>query len=254
MIMIIKKVCKWTTLSIGGLILAGVGAAGCAGIYFKDTAVQFYSENRTRLQGYSQQISSQSGNIITLLDEFQKAPEAFKGEITNLETQLTNEIEKIKTTVNSINSNINGQNIPEIEQTKNQLNSTISTVQSELSNVSSQVNQVVDQVASYIPQETVDSVKNIINKVNTDILPAFDNVLNTVTPEVFEQYYGLGTYVMAGVGLGVLGLGLITTFISLIFYKSVDGKVVRRGSEKKELKSHLKYILKKYPELKKELL
>ena len=120
--------------------------------------------------------------------------------------------------------------------------------------VSTGIDNVNGEVGSIVNNGIVEEIKTFLNTVKTDYLPKVNKITNDITPEKFSEYYGFTSTVMVAVSGSILGLGLLSGLLTFAFYKNVDGKLVRKTSQKNELTNHVKYILKKYPEIKEKII
>ena len=121
------------------------------------------------------------------------------------------------------------------------------------STISDSVDKISNEIGSVTNSEIVNQIKTFLGAVKADYLPKVNEITAEVTPEKFGEYYGFVATVMVAVSGSILGLGLLSGILTYAFYKNVDGKLIRKSSQKSELTNHVKYILKKYPEIKEKI-
>ena len=256
MIGMVKKLTKTIVLAVGTIILGAVCTVGAAGLYFKEDTVNFYTQIRDQVQNISKTLEDGIDQFNSTIDKVQTLPEQLKKQFS----QYKGEFEKIATELEQQANKIDSQK-PIIPPFVNKADSSSSSQLRELANqikqagstISDGVDKISNEVGSVTNSEIVNQIKTFLGTVKADYLPKVNEITTEVTPEKFGEYYGFAATVMVAASGSILGLGLLSSILTYAFYKNVDGKLIRKSSQKSELTNHVKYILKKYPEIKEKI-
>lgn len=254
MVGMVRKLTKTVVLSVGTIVLGAVCAVGAAGMYFKEDSVKFYSQMRTEVQSISKSLESGIDQFNQMIDKVETLPGELKIEFDKHKQSFEDIAQKLEEQANQIGK----QNPPllstgtsttseELKQLAKQIRDTSTAISAGIDNVNGEVGSIVNN-------GIVKEIKTFLNTVKTDYLPKVNIITNDITPEKFSEYYGFTSTVMVAVSGSILGLGLLSGLLTFAFYKNVDGKLVRKTSQKNELTNHVKYILKKYPEIKEKII
>ena len=256
MVGMIRKLTKTIVLAVGTIILGAVCTVGTAGLYFKEHSVKFYTQIRDQVQNISKTLEDGINEFNETIDKVQELPTSIKTEFVKYKDNFDQIATKLEEQANELN-----KHQPSQLSTSTKVDSTPSAQLRELAKqikeaggaISDGVNKISDQVGFVTSSEIVVQIKTFLGTVKTDYLPKVNQITVEVTPEKFSEYYGFTATVMVVVSGSVLGLGLLSGLLTYVFYKNVDGKLVRKSSQKSELTNHVKYILKKYPEIKEKI-
>ncbi|WPL38633.1 MG_279/MG_280 family protein [Malacoplasma iowae] len=260
MVNMVRKLTKTVVLGVGTIVLGAVCTVGAVGLYFKEDAVKFYTQIRNEVQSISSTLDKGIDQFNTTIDKVETLPEELKTEFdkykdefnqiaTKLEEQA-NQIESQKPSKSSSNIVVDNSTTSASEQLKE----LAKQIRKAGEGISSGIDSISNSVDSVTSSEIVTQIKTFLNTVKTDYLPKVNQIIAQVTPEKFSEYYGFGATVMVATSGSILGLGLLSGLLTFGLYKNVDGKLVRKSSQKSELTSHIKYILKKYPEIKEKII
>ncbi|KFB07723.1 MG_279/MG_280 family protein [Malacoplasma iowae] len=257
MVNMVRKLTKTVVLGVGTIVLGAVCTVGAVGLYFKEDAVKFYTQIRNEVQSISSTLDSGIDQFNTTIDKVQTLPgelktefEKYKGNFEEIASKLekqVNELEQQKPIVPSADKNDTSSTSQQLKELANQIRTAGNGISEGIDSISSSVDSVTSS-------EIVTQIKSFLNTVKTDYLPKVNQIIAQVTPEKFSEYYGFGATVMVATSGSILGLGLLSGLLTFGLYKNVDGKLVRKSSQKSELTSHIKYILKKYPEIKEKII
>ncbi|WPL36473.1 MG_279/MG_280 family protein [Malacoplasma iowae] len=257
MVNMVRKLTKTVVLGVGTIVLGAVCTVGAVGLYFKEDAVKFYTQIRNEVQSISSTLDSGIDQFNTTIDKVQTLPgelktefEKYKGNFEEIASKLekqANELEQQKPIVPSADKNDTSSTSQQLKELANQIRTAGNGISEGIDSISSSVDSVTSS-------EIVTQIKSFLNTVKTDYLPKVNQIIAQVTPEKFSEYYGFGATVMVATSGSILGLGLLSGLLTFGLYKNVDGKLVRKSSQKSELTSHIKYILKKYPEIKEKII
>ena len=256
MVGMIRKLTKTIVLAVGTIILGAVCTVGTTGLYFKEDAVNFYTQLRDQVQNISKTLEDGINEFYKTIDKVQELPTSIKTEFGKYKDNFDQIATKLVEQANELD-----KQQPSHLPTSTKVDSTPSAQLRELAKqikeaggaISDDVNKISDQVGSVTSSEIVVQIKTFLGTVKTDYLPKVNQITIEVTPEKFSEYYGFTATVMVAVSGSILGLGLLSGLLTYLFYKNVDGKLVRKSSQKSELTNHVKYILKKYPEIKEKI-
>ena len=256
MVGMIRKFTKTIVLAMGTIILGAVCTVGTAGLYFKEDAVNFYIQIRDQVQNISKVLEDGINEFDKTIDKVEELPTSIKTEFGKYKDNFDQIATKLEQQADELDKNQPSQ-LP----TSTKVDSTPSAQLRELAKqikeaggaISDGVNKISDQVGSVTSSEIVVQIKTFLGTVKTDYLPKVNQITIEVTPEKFSEYYGFTATVMVAASGSILGLGLLSGLLTYAFYKNVDGKLVRKSSQKSELTNHVKYILKKYPEIKEKI-
>ena len=256
MVGMIRKLTKTIVLAVGTIILGAVCTVGTEGLYFKEDAVKFYTQIRDQVQNISKTLEDGINEFNETIDKVQELPTSIKTEFVKYKDNFDQIATKLEEQANELN-----KHQPSQLSTSTKVDSTPSAQLRELAKqikeaggaISDGVNKISDQVGFVTSSEIVVQIKTFLGTVKTDYLPKVNQITVEVTPEKFSEYYGFTATVMVVVSGSVLGLGLLSGLLTYVFYKNVDGKLVRKSSQKSELTNHVKYILKKYLEIKEKI-
>ena len=256
MVGVVRKLTKTIVLSVGTVILGAVCAVGGAGLYFKEDAVKFYTQIRNEVTSMSSTLDNGIDQFNKTISEVQTLPENLKTEFAKHQKDFGDIAAKLEQQASELEKN---PIIPSTWKTKNgsqtaqQLRDLATKIKEASNAINTGVNTIAGQVDSVTNSQIVEQIKTFLNTVKTDYLPKVNQITTEVTPEKFSEYYGFTSTVMVAVSGSILGLGLLSGLLTYAFYKNVDGKLVRKSSKKNELTNHVKYILKKYPEIKEKI-
>ena len=258
MIGMARKLTKTIVLTVGTIILGAVCTVGTAGLYFKEDAVNFYTQIRDQVQNISKtledgiyQFNSTIDKVQTLPEELKKQFSQYKEEFEKIATQLEEQADKIDSQKPIIPPPVNKADSS--SSLSAQLKELANQIKQAGSTISDDVDKISNEVGSVTNSEIVNQIKTFLRTVKADYLPKVNEITTEVTPEKFGEYYGFAATVMVAVSGSILGLGLLSGILTYAFYKNVDGKLIRNSSQKSELTNHVKYILKKYPEIKEKI-
>ena len=256
MIGMVRKLTKTIVLAVGTIILGAVCTVGTAGLYFKEDTVNFYTQIRDEVQNISKtledginQFNSTIDKVETLPEELKNQFSQYKGEFEKIATELEKQAEKINSQKSIIPPTVNKAN----SSTSAQLRELANQIKQAGTTISDGVDKISNEVGFVTNSEIVNQIKTFLGTVKADYLPKVNEITTEVTPEKFGEYYGFAATVMVAVSGSILGLGLLSGLLTYAFYKNVDGKLIRKSSQKSELTNHVKYILKKYPEIKEKI-
>lgn len=257
MIGMVKKLTKTIVLAVGTIILGVVCTVGAAGLYFKENTVNFYTQIRDQVQNISKtledgidQFNSTIDKVETLPEELKNQFSQYKGEFEKIGTELEQQADKIDSQKPIIAPPINKA---DSSSSSSQLRELANQIKQAGSTISDSVDKISNEVGSVTNSEIVNQIKTFLGTVKANYLPKVNEINAEITPEKFGEYYGFVATVMVVVSGSILGLGLLSGILTYAFYKNVDGKLIRKSSQKSELTNHVKYILKKYPEIKEKI-
>lgn len=248
------------TISLG--VLMGIGIAG--NVYKQDVINTYNSVHNAMIDENNKDIFT---NINTEIDKLQ-------GTVDSAVTDINNQIQKSKTSLQSLDSLIselekqaNGSNgntkliaafnskagTEDIKQTVENLRKTYDTVNKTITDAETFINENTDTFEQMFQEGGF--VYNLKNTMN-DVQGYYDQLTNFFVqnpPDSFEATYSQTVDLLTIIPAVILGVGLIGTILTFVFYKSVDGRMVRRSSVEKDLTSHVKYLIKKYPRIKENI-
>ncbi|WPL40337.1 MG_279/MG_280 family protein [Malacoplasma iowae] len=258
MVNMVRKLTKTVVLGVGTIVLGAVCTVGAVGLYFKEDAVKFYTQIRNEVKSISSTLDDGINQFNTTIDKVQTLPgelktefEKYKGDFNQIAEKLEKQAEELDKQTKPNTSYEDNTNSSSASQ---QLRDLAQQIKTAGESISSGVDKISSSVDSVTNSQIVGEIKSFLNTVKTDYLPKVNQIIAQVTPEKFSEYYGFGATVMVATSGSILGLGLLSGLLTFGLYKNVDGKLVRKSSQKSELTSHIKYILKKYPEIKEKII
>lgn len=256
MVNMVRKLTKTVVLGVGTIVLGAVCTVGAVGLYFKEDAVKFYTQIRNEVQSISSTLDSGIDQFNTTIDKVEKLPGELKTEFGKYKENFDDIAKKLEEQAEQIESQKPKSSIANGSDSNpsSQLKELAKQIREAGDKISQGVDSISDSVGSVTNSEIVTQIKTFLNTVKTDYLPKVNQIIAHVTPEKFSEYYGFGATVMVATSGSILGLGLLSGLLTFGLYKNVDGKLVRKSSQKSELTSHIKYILKKYPEIKEKII
>lgn len=254
MVGMVRKLTKTVVLSVGTIVLGAVCAVGAAGMYFKEDAVKFYSQMRIEVQSISKSLESGIDQFNQTIDKVETLPSELKIEFDEHKQSFEDIAQKLEEQANQIGQHNSPLPSTGTSTTSEELKQLAKQIRDTSTAISAGIDNVNGEVGSIVNNGIVKEIKTFLNTVKTDYLPKVNIITNDITPEKFSEYYGFTATVMVAVSGSILGLGLLSGLLTFAFYKNVDGKLVRKTSQKNELTNHVKYILKKYPEIKEKII
>lgn len=223
------------------MTLGTVVTAGCfiGGLYCVSKA----DENKAAIDNA---LSSTNGALTNIQTNLNNASNSINSNIDQFKEQAFTVLGQVE---NELSTQINNLTILE-EQLANDTTGTIAIV-SEMRTTFTQLNNEIVAIHNKMQIAiNTDEIKNLITQANTlaqTYIGSVNQALETVTPEKISYYYDTISESLLIIGGVLLGLIVVGSVLSFVFYKKVDGKLVNRFRAKKEVEIHLRKILKKYP-------
>lgn len=261
----LKSLSKFFVITTGTISLVTLMGIGIAGNVYKQDVIEAYnSVHNTMVDENNKDIFT---NVNTELDKLNgtvdKTVDDIKNQINSSKTELTkldDFIKKLEEQASNGGSTKavalfnNKAGTDDIQQTIKQLRDTYNKTNEVLTNAETLVNTEGENVKKLFDEGGfVYELKGTMNTAQG----YFDKLTNFFTenpPDKFEQYYSTTVDTLTIAPAVILGIGIIGSILTFLFYKSVDGKMVRRSSAEKDLTNHVKYLIKKYPNIKDKII
>lgn len=265
----LKSLSKYFVMTTGVVSLGVLVGIGAVGVYYKQQAVDLYvksqnyitkQETRDTLPTIKKTIGDlkttvpENINLVKKqIDEVIPKVSELKGQIDTLESLVKQLEDQANNNSNIIDTILGSKNVKEeIAKLKEQiktLKESYNTASSFLNDAQKMVNDQGDNVLEWFKKDgAVDKVDNAVDSAQY----YYDKILNffeSTPPSEFEYYYSLTANLLLWIPASILLAGAVGGFLTFLFYKNVDGKLVSRSKSKKELTKHVNYILKKNPEI-----
>lgn len=272
----LKSLSKYFVMTTGIVSLGVLIGIGSAGLYYQEQAVQMYEksqnyitsqETQNLLPDVKKSITDMKNTVPSSIDDVKKQINDVKPKLEELKTQ----IDQLQSMVDQLENQLNGggstfigsiigtskdvkeeiaklkAQIKSLQETYNTANKFLTDAQNLIETQGNNVQKLFDEGG------VVDQVDGAVDTAQI----YYDKILDFFqkTPsDQFEYYWGLTANLLVWIPVGILAAGTIGGILTFLFYKNVDGKVVSRAHSKKELTKHVKYIVKKNPEILDELL
>ena len=235
----------------------GVAGLGIAAKKFQPQVVDGYQtvvdsvKNETIPKAFDsvkESVDKISTNFPEYADEINKYIDSLNETLINLNEEIT----KIES---SLISSGTSDTDPLMKLLKTLKESQVST-QKSLEIIQSQLKNTTDFINGQLDKNDAESLYSQINNTINQLEKTYDSFskqINLLPTDSFSKAYGLIADLLIIIPSVILGLGIISWITTKIFYKNVDGKLVRSVGAKKELTKHVKKIIKKYPDIKEEI-
>lgn len=257
----LKSISKWLIITFGSISLLTIMGVGAAGIHFKPQVIEYYTKIRDETQ--KEDNKNIFTNIKGLMNDLETKVNDSKGTIDGLMTSADQQIANLSNIITQLENAVNNQN-PIVQtfsssSTKEDIKKLIQDLKNAKTSLETSVNNIKNDING--PNGAIGTIDNffrpggeadtITGYVNTaeNIFGKVSNVFAETPPDKFESYYSTITVVLTAVPAAILGIGIIGSITGSIFYKKVDGKLVRRSKAKQDLANHIKKIVKKYPDI-----
>ncbi|WP_027121852.1 MG_279/MG_280 family protein [[Mycoplasma] imitans] len=286
MVRFFNKVIRRFIYIVGLVVVLALGGIGVAGVVFNETISTYYKNFQDRnngLLGQTQEILKDVQNIAAN-PEIKTIPRKIDDAISTVGGSL----DEFKTTISNTKDNVASveQSIQEIRDTLKKHEVTFKLVApQDYENAMRRLDEF-EKTAINLRDEVIPSAEKAINNVDMglddarklhdiiNISQLIDNVDKTVAPisnivssliqvnnavssDQFSQNLKFVSLILMSVSFTLLSLGVITLILRLIFYKSVNGYIVKRSKARKQLIEFFEKACYQYPglaeEIKKEL-
>ncbi len=257
----LQSLSKWLIITFGSISLIAIMGVGAAGIHFKKEAIEYYTKLRDETQ--KDQNKNIFTDIKTLMNDLKTSTSGTKEEFDKLMSSAEQQMTSLTTTINELEAAVNNgsstakfassqstqenlkQLIQTLKSTKESLQTSINNVKNNIGGESGAISKIED---FFKPNGSADTITNYVNQAE-GIFNQISNVFAQTPPVKFENYYFSVVVSLTAMPAVILGFGLIGSVTGAMFYTRVDGKLVRRSTAKKELATHIKKIVKKYPDI-----
>ncbi len=237
MINLFKKISKGILITIGTLVSLVTMGIGSAGIYYKQTSIDFYDGLKKEIIDTTQQVKEGLNSAKNLVHEiFTEGKESLKtlnSDLTSLEEQVNN--------------------IKNDTDAKKQIQELIQKIKTATKTIENQIGSTKSDGSTNNNQSEIEGAINKFIDTTTDVTNQIQEIVGSMSSTQFSETYETVTVSMTVVPAVILSVIIVTSIIQLILYKKIDGVRVRRTKAKSDLVKHMKNILKKYPDLKKIL-
>lgn len=268
---LLLKIGKYSMMTFGSIVAVVSLGLGVYGTIYSQQNKDFITTNVSKVNDVVTSVNDNIGELQELssstfqtVEDFKQqaisaintATEQIKQQSSQIDTVIA-ELEKYKEQINQSSTSYpglesilgNGDIIAEIDKlienlktSKEQILTLVDNLSTQITNISNAVN--VQEIQGYV-NTAVDLANKYLGYANT--------IFGNITPSNVDKYYNLTSKILLGVGATLVGLIVVGSLLSFLFYKKVDGKLVSRSKAKKELENHLRKILRKNPDILEQL-
>ncbi|QMT98374.1 MG_279/MG_280 family protein [Mycoplasma tullyi] len=282
MVKFFNKLIKRLIYVIGLIFVLLLGGLGATAYVFHDNISTYYKN----FQDKNNTLLNQTREVLFDVQRITSNPDlsTIPMRIDSAINTVDGSLDQFKTTISNTKSNVSSveQSIQDIKESLKKNEFTLRLLSKEdYDNTMRRLDQF-QTTAKDLNDKVIPNAEKIIDNVSTDLVDArklhdiidisqlLQNVDKTVEPisnivnslleinnavdsDKFSGSLKFVSFILMTVSSSLLSLGLLTFILRLIFYRSINGYVVKRSKAKEQLAEFFEKACQLYPELSNEL-